>query len=136
VNIVAAFLANRIELTESGFRLDGAFPEYWSIPEIPHTVELPIGFVASLEPEEVDETFLVEIQSGSAKAGGVVASGEFMFQRPPFTKFVDNTPLYVHAAVAQKVVFTDVGAHATAIFRDGECLAAIPFGVALTPQGR
>src|SRR5581483_3536834 len=99
VNIVAAFLANRIELTESGFRLDGAFPEYWSIPEIPHTVELPIGFVASLEPEEVDETFLVEIQSGSAKAGGVVASGEFMFQRPPFTKFVDNTPLYVHAAV-------------------------------------
>ena len=132
VNIVAAFLAKTMEWGPSGLNLEGAFPEFVTPPELPYSMDLPIGFIASLEPDEATRAFCVTIETGCIRDGmvSVSASGELLFSRFALGDCVEGAPLYVFQTVTQTVTFTETGAHVVAIFDEGgEALAAVPFGV-------
>ncbi|MGO9205582.1 MAG: hypothetical protein ACLQBX_05220 [Candidatus Limnocylindrales bacterium] len=130
MNIATAFMASRIELTPSGFKIEGAFPTFWSVPELPYTFELPIGFVANLDDDEgVGDSFAVTVEVHRTGHGGPIASQGVHFWLAPGQTYVEGAPLYIHEAVGLDVTFTDAGAHAVLIRHKGETLAIVPFGV-------
>jgi hypothetical protein len=128
VNIVAAFLAAGIEITPSGFDLEGAFPVSVNPPELPYTVDFPVGFVANLEPDEIGQTFRVVIATGPADEVLAYDKGqEWIFGRVTGEWGV---PLYLlHQKVIHTITFTETGPHLTVIWGDVGVLATIPFYV-------
>src|SRR5450759_5033726 len=65
VRITNALLANYVDARGSLASIMGGFPEWWNVPDLPHTTGLGLVVVAQVDVDELDKEFELKIRVAS-----------------------------------------------------------------------
>jgi len=129
VRIVSAFICNYVEVQSALLYAQGAFPEWWTVPEVPCEQMLGLALVAEVEPSEIDTRFNLQLAVRREGDPSVQGHGEINFCRGASGQYVAGAPLYLGLPLRLGVRFDDVGPHRITILHNAEEVADIRFGV-------
>lgn len=118
VQIESAFFANHAEVRDSLLFASGAYPEYWTLPELPGNTALTLVLVVRLEIDENDREFTWSVTASSPR-GEATKVGQINTKRGGVLA-EDGSPLYQIIAAPLVIEFKVAGLHSFTITgRDG-----------------
>jgi hypothetical protein len=130
MRIVGAFIADLVEKTPGGL-LDvrGGYPEVWNVPGLPSVQDIGFALVAEVEPQEIDQTFVLDAEIRRSRDELQLIRVEITFVRGSFTDVVAGGALYHHIVANLHIEFQEAGRHEIVVRHDGDLQALIRFGV-------
>jgi hypothetical protein len=133
VKIITACVANHVEALGVGLYLQGAFPQFFYVPSVPHSSQVHFAFVAEFEPGEIGEAFPVLIETRQT-GHETTAWQELILSRRETEFDFDGFPLYGHYVEHPEAHFSDEGAYEVVITMEGKQLAIARYGIRLADR--
>jgi len=129
MQLVSAFLADDIQVTDGVLSTTGAFPEWWTVPHLPTTQSLNVGLVISMKPEEAELEYELHVRLRRQGSSDDIGAAEIRTTRGPSPLAIEGTPLYQFIVFNIVAVIEKDGAYEVEIFTGDKLLGKVPFGV-------
>ncbi len=129
MQLVSAFLADDIQVTDGVLSTKGAFPEWWAVPHLPTTQRLNVGLVISMKAEEAELEYEIHVRLRRQGSSDDIGAAEIRTTRGPSPLAIEGTPLYQFIVFNIMAVIDKDGAYQVEIFTGDKLLGTVPFGV-------